>query len=608
MRIGGWGAVNIPRPICQSAIGLLVALAILPSARAQDVVPPKAFTVTPGGINVSDGNFVYSETDLAMGPLSLERYHRGGQSQPNDPMFGLNFSSNLDIYVARRTVSGGYHIIVHIGNSASGQYFHNGSSATASYDNQDAEKGVLNWSGSQYTYIDSTGTIYAFSATVAASGMPFAGLSRRVERIDLPDGRRQTFSYTAAGFPKLVEDSSGYALVFDYNGNNDATAACIFKRSETYVSTSSTCTGAALKVTYGYSTISGPKYVLTSVADVLNQTTAYTNGLTGVTCVTPPGYGACKLSQTTGGPNRTAPLFVNSQTLADGGTWHIEGMDEGVVVRGDEGSPAPYDGHVSVTVTDPDGKTTGLSFTKSSPYDMIDPLGRSTSFRFFGGVTLSGGGMWGAQSYGSMLIEAVYPEGDKYQADYTGPFRQVTQERHVPKPGSGLPTLTKSYSYGPCTSPGTYQNCGKPVSITDPGGHTTTFTYAGHGGVLTEMGPAPVTNGARPLKVTTWTQRYAWIKNSGGTLVQAALPVWVKASETVCQTVTGASPAATCDGGALQTVTTYEYGATGTGQSLLVKGVVVTADSTSLRTCYGYDAFDRKVSETRPNANLGSCP
>ena len=88
---------------------------------------------------------------------------------------------------------------------------------------------------------------------------------KRVAQIDFPDGRRQTFSYTAAGQPRLVEHSSGYAILFDYNASNDVSAACIFKRSETYVSTSSTCTGAPLKVTYGYT--SGR---LTSVIDAAN--------------------------------------------------------------------------------------------------------------------------------------------------------------------------------------------------------------------------------------------------------------------------------------------------------------------------------------------------
>src|SRR3546814_1500625 len=81
---------------------------------------------------------------------------------------------------------------------------------------------------------------------------------------------------------------------------------------------------------------------------------------------------------------------------------------------------------------------------------------------------------------------------------------------------SDLPDLVKTYTYGPCASPGSKKTCGKPASITDPGGHTTNWTYAAaHGGVLTEMKPAPTSGAARPLTVHTYVQKYAYIKNSG---------------------------------------------------------------------------------------------
>jgi len=595
---------------------VFVAAAMAGSAVAQDVSPPKAYTTTPGGISVSDGNLVYSEVDLAMGPLTLERYHRGGQRQPNYGMFGRNFSSNFDIYIANSEIFDSEKILtIHVGNTATGQYYQsNDFPSLTGPRNKDADKGVLIWNGSKYVYTDSSGTIYTFSSTVLAAGAPFTGQTRRVERIDFPDGRRQTFTYATVysgiSQPRLVEDSSGYAILFDYNANGDVSAACIFKRSETYVSTASTCAGAQLKTTYTY--VSGtPRYLLASVVNVLGQTTSYTNTQAGVTCITPPGYGSCKLSQN-GGPPYNWPNFGTTQVLADGGTWVVSGQDWEVVPRGDDDAPASENGHVEVYVTDPDNQVTALTFTKSSPFTISDPLGRSTTFTFEGGppdYSASAMYFWGGQlSFGTMLREAVYPEGDRYQADYNGPFRAVTAERHVPKPGSGLPTLSKTYGYGSCTSPGTYQNCAKPIWIQDPNGNRTNYTYASHGGILTAMAPAPVASGARPLKVTTWVQRYAWVKNSGGTLVQGSLPVWVKNTETMCQTVAGSSPSPVCDGAALQTVTGYEYGANGTGQSLMVKGVVVTADGTSLRTCYGYDPFDRKIFETQPNANLSSCP
>lgn len=588
---------------------LILALAAFVSASevvAQDVVPPKAYTTTPGGINASDGNFVYEKTDLSLGSLALERFHRGGQRQPNNPMFGTNFSSNFDIYVARNSPISGttQYVIVHIGNSASGQYWQRKSAPTSiGPDNDDAKKGLLSWNGSRYSYTDSRGTIYTFSATVAASGLP-SGLmhGQRVAQIDFPNGRRQTFIYTAAGQPKFIEDSSGYAIVFDYNGINDVSAACILNRSETYVSTATTCAGAVLKTTYAYT--SGR---LTSVVDVMGGVTDYVNSSAGVTCITPPSFLSCKYSQS-GGPTYNTPSFGNTQILADGGTWQVTGQDWGIVPRGDEGSPAPYDGHVEVAIVDPNNKIIGLTFTKSSPYAMTDQLGRSTTFRFFGGETLSNAVNWGAHSYGSMLVEATYPEGDKYLAEYNGPFKSITKETHVAKPASGLPDLVKTYTYGPCTSPGSYKTCGKPASITDPGGNTTNWTYAAaHGGVLSEMKPAPTSGAARPLTVYTYVQKYAYIKNSGGSLVAASSPVWLPATMTECQAAAGSSTPV-CDSGAPQRLTTYQYGANGTANNLLVHGIAVSADGVTLRTCYGYDALGRRISETKPNANLSTCP
>ena len=123
------------------------------------------------------------------------------------------------------------------------------------------------------------------------------------------------------------------------------------------------------------------------------------------------------------------------------------------------------------------------------------------------------------------------------------------------------------------------------------------------------MQPAPSSGAARPLKLATYTQRYAYIKNSGGTLAAAASPIWMPATETQCQTATGSGVnTPVCDSGAPQMVTTYEYGAISTAESLLVKGIAVTADSQTLRTCYSYDNQGRKISETKPNANSVSCP
>lgn len=201
------------------------------------------------------------------------------------------------------------------------------------------------------------------------------------------------------------------------------------------------------------------------------------------------------------------------------------------------------------------------------------------------------------------LVPSGMPEGNS--ASYSCSQRNTTQITYVPKPSSSLASKVLTFSYpASCVNP---IICHKPISAVDALLHETDFTYDGvHGGLLTAMGPPPAAGAARPLKLTSWVQRYARVMNSSGTLVQAPTPVWVVASDTDCQTVAG-SNATTCDSAAPKMVTTYEYGATGTAQALLVKGKAVSSGGVTLRTCYSYDRYGRKISETKPNANLGAC-
>ena len=581
-----------------------VALAVAaPGVRAQDVIPPKVYTTTPGGINVSDGAWVHTVTDLTIGSLTLERHHLTGVKKPNNPLIGTNMSHNFDIYVAanRQQPSGPplnlpyrYRPIVHIGQSASGVYAQPTNNLASIVDwNLDAQRsGILSWNAGNYVYTDRSGAIYTFTSAVPAAGVPI--MSQRVSQIVFPDGRVQTFSYNGSQQLKLVSDSSGYAIVFDYNGTSDVSAACGFNLSQIYVTASNTCSGASLKVSYGYDGSGN----LTSVVGVDGQTTTYPgNTANSIQCIQPPGYSSCKMSYT------YSPGIPNTQTMADGSSWVVTASAPDLI--NDPESNAAYDGDSHGQVVDPAGKQTVFTFTKSTPYAVTDPNGNTTHYKFTGG--LWNDYMGEPYSEGTMLVEATLPEGNKYLAEYLGPFRSVTRETMVAKPGSGLANLVKEYGYGSCfAGGGTYQSCAKPVWVKDPKGNQTDFTYASHGGLLSEMQPAPSSGAARPLKLVTYTQKYAWVKNSGGSLSPAAAPVWLPDTETQCQTYAGSSTA-TCDTAAPITVTTYEYGPDGTADNLRVRGRVVSSGGVSLRSCYGYDWRGNKIWETSPRAGLAVC-
>jgi hypothetical protein len=147
--------------------------------------------------------------------------------------------------------------------------------------------------------------------------------------------------------------------------------------------------------------------------------------------------------------------------------------------------------------------------------------------------------------------------------------------------------------------------CNKPTSITDRNGRTTDFTYdPTHGNIMTETGP--LVNGVRPQKRYRYVLRNAWFKNDAGAMTRSTEPIWKLDSVSFCRSTT-----ATLTGCAVtsdETVTKYEYGPDSGPNNLLLRGIIVTADGLSLRTCYSYDRFGNRISETQPLANLASCP
>lgn len=273
------------------------------------------------------------------------------------------------------------------------------------------------------------------------------------------------------------------------------------------------------------------------------------------------------------------------------------------------------------------GSTWNYNYTFNTPYGTVTrvaPDGTSRKFHVVLGTTTFittppkvdwlqdelGNTSNYTYDYLTRILTAQKPEGNSQQIVYDD-RSNVTQSTTHAKPGSGLADVTVAAVYPASIYPSicTYKvSCNKPSAVVGANGGQTDFTYDNvHGGTLSEMGPAPTPGAARPLRLTSWTQRYAWVKSAGGSLVQAPSPVWIKATETQCQGAAG-SNSPVCDGAAQQTVTTYEYGAAGGPDALLIKGLAVSSGGVTLRTCYSYDRYARKVSETKPNANLGACP
>lgn len=250
-----------------------------------------------------------------------------------------------------------------------------------------------------------------------------------------------------------------------------------------------------------------------------------------------------------------------------------------------------YTGNSLISVTDPAGEVY-TSTIGSSTVTVTDKLSRPTTYQY-GGSTFQAGNFY---RYVNKNVGTVtYPEGNKliYGRDSRSNIRSV---QNVPKPGSGLPTLTWSASYPDSCTPANFRVCNKPDYVIDANGGRTDFTYdASHGGILTEALPADSV-GIRAVRRYGYQQLSATYMGSDGQMM-AGSPIWKRVWMKECRSVSA------CAGTAEEITTTYEY-----GENLLLRSVVVSADGAVRRTCYGHDVRGNLIRETKPGAGLASCP
>ena len=214
---------------------------------------------------------------------------------------------------------------------------------------------------------------------------------------------------------------------------------------------------------------------------------------------------------------------------------------------------------------------------------------------------------------GKQVTGITYPEGNTVSLTYDL-IGNITQRQQVAKAASGLATIIQQAGYSADSNCPTesYVYCFRPIWVRDGLNNQTDYTWDSvHGGMLTETAPA-APNGIRPQKRIEYTERFAWYKNDAGTYVRSPTGIWLKTRERSCRTTAAAG--VSCAGGAAdEMVTDYDYGPDTAPNNLLLRGMLATATNAngafeSLRTCISYDALGRKISETKPLANLTSCP
>ena len=604
-----------------------VMMAVTASAQNGPTPPPRQDSQSPTGVSYRSGAFSYENPEISIGGefpqgLSLVRFYNSSINS----IFAQGYKTqgwthNLVSRISNKVIPNPFApppvgrerwmYSVSVGNRSIG--FLGGSTnptggMVGTYTSLQRNGTTLVFSGSEqnghHTFVDSDGSILYFGSRLEGFWL---------QNWTAPDGTRLDFNYDANGL-RSIFSTRGFALLFESAAPNAGTwtKICAVNLAEHYVTALSDCPVGVPATTLGRisSSVNPAQTLLGSATDASGRTTSY--GYVGddhLGCVTDGGASSCRISNTYNvchrdpmlpqdPPNMRAMDQVVSQTTATGQTYTYSFNPSPQCPDPDAANP------ITRTMTSNTGAVTSVTTRAAGvPTNIIDPLLRSSAITYFPSA-------FPLVDEAAQVASYTTPEGLKkeYLYDARG---NLTEERTKAKPGSGLPDRVASASYPvACVD---RKTCNKPSSVTSELGNVTTYTYdAAHGGVLTETAPAALVNGAgvpvAPVKRYTYAQRFAWIKNAAGTgYVQAATPVWLLATESFCR-ASATVGAACATGAADEVMTTYEYGPDAGPNNLLLRGVAVTADGQTLRTCYGYDAMGRKISETKPAANLSACP
>lgn len=435
---------------------------------------------------------------------------------------------------------------------------------------------TLTITSSTWTYTARDGTQILFSTGLAG------GLAKaRITTIKKPDGEELTYHYRVENPPPCPVDETclnmgpavrvqsvtsnlGYQLKAAYASDvawldrmsqdpefNRLVKVVAVNRGTDYCApTADSCAASPGSPELVLGTSTAGTTTTDTVADNLANTVTVETAGTGPTSIKSPDDPAVDVALTYDANGRVATL------ARGGGTWTYTYSDSGsqrtTVVAQPLGGSRTYVSDLNLRRL--------LSET--------DELGRTTSFQYDSSGRLS---------------RKTEPEGNYVQLTYDA-RGNVTETRHVAKPGSGLADIVTTAAYlSTCSN---MKVCNKPTSTTDARGNVTDYTYdANHGGLLTVTSPAPATGAVRPQTRFTYTALNAYYKNNLGSIIASPTAVYKLTAVSACQTQSS------CAGTANEVKSTISYGSTGVANNLLPVSVS-KGDGTGALTATETRAYD----------------
>ncbi|GAM99123.1 wall associated protein [alpha proteobacterium U9-1i] len=552
-------------------IALAVAMSFFSIAHAQ--APPVFRTIDDNGVDLARGTFNIATTDVSIGDEGA-----GGLAFVRSNISGIGWRHNFQGEI--RSTNGTAYSVA-IGDAA--ETF---TLSAGVYTSDQMQGATLTLASGVYTYTSSTGTVAEFAAALN-DGSYDAQLYARVSTLTEPGGARQTFHYNSTSYTgqtlhrlQSVTNNLGYQLHFQFLSDTTPTDSTTVETWRTIDRVDAINNAVEYcSPTANACTLSGTwPFALYSFSGQYNIVEDSLGNQTRYDCQTSGSY-RCQ-------------TMVAIRRPSSGSTNHVTIVySSGTVtaVRHQTGT-STYDqwGYAktgsTIVVTDPLSYTrTVVSNGAGRITSDTDALTRTTSYTY---------------DSANRLTRMTAPEGNYVNYTYDG-RGNVTQTDVVPKSGSGLSTITTTASYsGSCPNPVV---CNQPNSTTDARGFTTDYTYdSTHGGVLTVTAPDPDGGGSlvRPQTRFAYDDLYAYFKNSGGSIVAAATPVWRLIEVSACATTSS------CDAGADETLTTIGYGPTGAANNLLPVAITSSSGtgSVSSMSAITYDSVGNETEVDGPLA------